>query len=79
DVKCGREYEVVSVHENGSVRVRDDVGDEYCLLAGEFEEISRTQAESAFDLLAAITGTPLKSRSGCDVKFIAYSPDARPH
>ncbi|CAI8960291.1 hypothetical protein [Burkholderia ambifaria] len=79
DVKCGREYEVVSVHENGSVRVRDDVGDEYCLLAGEFEEISRTQAESAFDLLAAITGTPLKFRSGCDVKFIAYSPDARPH
>ncbi|MDR5647621.1 hypothetical protein [Burkholderia cenocepacia] len=32
-----------------------------------------------FDLFAAMTGKPLKFRSGCDVKFIAYSPDARPH
>ncbi|KUZ11743.1 hypothetical protein WI28_16525 [Burkholderia diffusa] len=38
-----------------------------------------TTAEHAFDLLAAMTGKPLKFRSGCDVKFIAYSPEAKPH
>ncbi|WP_244137257.1 hypothetical protein [Burkholderia pyrrocinia] len=32
-----------------------------------------------FDLLSAMTGKPLRFRSGCDVKFIAYSPDAKPH
>ncbi|KGW51494.1 hypothetical protein Y049_515 [Burkholderia pseudomallei MSHR684] len=79
DVKCGREYEVVTVHENGAVHVRDDVGEAYCLVEEEFEEISRTYAESAFDLLSAMTGKPLKFRSGCDVKFIAYSPEAKPH
>ncbi|EET06228.1 hypothetical protein BURPS1710A_1852 [Burkholderia pseudomallei 1710a] len=26
-----------------------------------------------------MTGKPLKFRSGCAVKFIAYSPDAKPH
>lgn len=32
-----------------------------------------------FDLLAAMTGKPLKFRSGCNVKFIAYSREAKPH
>ncbi|RQT68207.1 hypothetical protein DF045_27230 [Burkholderia cepacia] len=32
-----------------------------------------------FDLLSAMAGKPLKFRSGCDVKFIAYSPEAKPH
>ncbi|KVQ06875.1 hypothetical protein WK00_08960 [Burkholderia ubonensis] len=32
-----------------------------------------------FDLLSAMTGKPLKFRSGCDVKFVAYSPEAKPH
>lgn len=34
---------------------------------------------AAFDLLAAMTGKPLKFRSGCEVKFVAYVPDAKPH
>ncbi|KWO18401.1 hypothetical protein WM27_21010 [Burkholderia ubonensis] len=37
------------------------------------------QAPTEFDLLSAMTGKPLKFRSGCDVKFIAYSPEAKPH
>lgn len=32
-----------------------------------------------FDLLAAMTGKPLRFRSGCDVRFVAYIPDAKPH
>lgn len=33
----------------------------------------------AFDLLSALTGKPLKFRSGGEVKFVAYAPDAKPH
>ncbi len=32
-----------------------------------------------FDLLAAMTGLPLKFRSGCAVRFVAYVLDAKPH
>ncbi|MEX3629902.1 MAG: hypothetical protein VB138_10910 [Burkholderia sp.] len=35
--------------------------------------------EAPFDLFGAMTGAALKFRSGCDVKFIAYAPDAKPH
>lgn len=35
--------------------------------------------EAKFDLFGAMTGAALKFRSGCDVKFIAYAPDAKPH
>ncbi|KVR95905.1 hypothetical protein WK28_01885 [Burkholderia vietnamiensis] len=38
-----------------------------------------TELSDEFDLLAAITGTPLKFRSGCEVKFVAYVKDAKPH
>ncbi|MGA4005331.1 hypothetical protein ACI2US_03055 [Ralstonia nicotianae] len=33
----------------------------------------------SLDLLAAMTGKPLKFRSGCAVKFVAYVPKAKPH
>lgn len=36
-------------------------------------------APAEFDLLSAMTGKALKFRSGCDVRFIAYSTDAKPH
>ncbi|MET3214292.1 UNVERIFIED_ORG: hypothetical protein ABIC48_002036 [Burkholderia territorii] len=45
--------------------------------AHSYEKI--TAEHTGFDLLAAMTGKPLKFRSGCDVKFIAYSPEAKPH
>lgn len=32
-----------------------------------------------FDLLAVMTGVPLKFRSGCAVEFVAYVPKAKPH
>jgi hypothetical protein len=37
------------------------------------------QTPTEFDLLSAMTGKPLQFRSGCAVKFIAYSPEAKPH
>jgi hypothetical protein len=43
------------------------------------EEIAVLHDTAAFDLLSAITGTPLKFRSGCEVKFVAYVKDAKPH
>ncbi|NTY35794.1 hypothetical protein FCJ57_05170 [Burkholderia diffusa] len=42
-------------------------------------ELIEQGEKPGFDLLSAMTGRPLKFRSGCDVKFIAYSPDAKPH
>ncbi|CAH0444304.1 hypothetical protein LMG10661_00783 [Ralstonia syzygii subsp. syzygii] len=33
----------------------------------------------SLDLLAAMTGKPLKFRSGCAVEFVAYVPKAKPH
>lgn len=45
------------------------------LFSGEVEPME----EPAFDLLAAMTGKPLRFRSGCDVRFVAYIPDAKPH
>ncbi|WP_175722313.1 hypothetical protein [Burkholderia ambifaria] len=42
-------------------------------------ELIEPEEEPSFDLLSAMTGKPLKFRSGCDVKFIAYSPEAKPH
>ncbi|AIV77119.1 hypothetical protein [Burkholderia pseudomallei] len=41
--------------------------------------VELVEAVQDFDLLSAMTGKPLKFRSGCDVKFIAYSPEAKPH
>lgn len=34
---------------------------------------------NAFDLLVAMMGKPLRFRSGCDVRLVAYIPDAKPH
>lgn len=47
----------------------------------KYELVQDTQQTGApaFDLLGALTGKPLKFRSGCDVKFVAYVPDAKPH
>lgn len=42
-------------------------------------EVTLAEEKPGFDLLSAMTGKPLKFRSGCDVKFIAYSPEAKPH
>ncbi|QQV58365.1 hypothetical protein JK151_20640 (plasmid) [Ralstonia syzygii subsp. celebesensis] len=36
-------------------------------------------AASSLDLRAAMTGKPLKFRSGCAVKFVAFVPEAKPH
>ncbi|QIK20207.1 hypothetical protein G7968_07655 [Ralstonia solanacearum] len=36
-------------------------------------------AAPSLDLLAAMTGKPLKFRSGCAVEFVAYAPKAKPH
>lgn len=36
-------------------------------------------AAASLDLLAAMTGKPLKFRSGCAVEFVAYVPKAKPH
>ncbi|WP_232490592.1 hypothetical protein [Burkholderia ubonensis] len=44
---------------------------------GSYAPVEDAKAE--FDLLSAMTGKPLKFRSGCDVKFIAYSLEAKPH
>jgi len=33
----------------------------------------------SFNLTAARTGSKLRFRSGCEVKFIAHVPDAKPH
>ena len=49
------------------------------LYDGEVVPIADETAEPAFDLLAAMTGKPLRFRSGCDVRFVAYIPDAKPH
>ncbi|QMV32570.1 hypothetical protein KMB83_gp50 [Ralstonia phage Anchaing] len=38
-----------------------------------------TPPAPSLDLLAALTGKPLKFRSGCPVKFVAYVPEAKPH
>jgi hypothetical protein len=43
------------------------------------ESYEAVVAEATFSLLAAMTGKPLKFRSGCDVKFVAYVADAKPH
>ncbi|KDD18680.1 hypothetical protein L522_4184 [Bordetella bronchiseptica MBORD707] len=42
-----------------------------------FDLIHAQPAE--FDLLKAMTGAPLKFRSGCPVEFVAYVPRAKPH
>jgi hypothetical protein len=41
-------------------------------LAGQADTVT-------FDLLGAMTGKKLRFRSGCEVRFVAYVPDAKPH
>ncbi|MCA8314724.1 hypothetical protein LGN43_10565 [Burkholderia multivorans] len=77
DITKGREY-TVSGMSGRWVGVVDNVGSEnYLLSTSEWEQVMQPVAE--FDLLSALTGKPLKFRSGCDVKFIAYAPEAKPH
>ncbi|CAB3697605.1 hypothetical protein LMG3458_02472 [Achromobacter deleyi] len=46
---------------------------------GTFRFEALPQAGQGFDLALAQSGYPLKFRSGCPVKFIAYIPEAKPH
>lgn len=74
--------EGVVEERTGCPRVRMDSGhiltgwsdERYELVAG-----SKPATEPVFDLLSALTGKPLKFRSGGEVKFVAYAPDAKPH
>lgn len=45
--------------------------------ASRFELVPPTA--SSLDLLAAMTGHPLKFRSGCTVQFVAFVKAAKPH
>ncbi|WP_232078732.1 hypothetical protein [Burkholderia multivorans] len=77
DITKGREYTVAGMSGRW-VGVVDNVGSEnYLLSTSEWEQVMQPVTE--FDLLSAMTGKPLKFRSGCDVKFIAYAPEAKPH
>ncbi|MCD9228624.1 hypothetical protein ACPPTR_08985 [Ralstonia pseudosolanacearum] len=42
-------------------------------------DVKLLSTASAFDLLSAMTGKPLKFRSGCAVRFVALVPEAKPH
>lgn len=77
DITRGREYTVIGVSGKW-VGITDDSGEpNYLLTIEDCETVAKPVPE--FDLLAAMTGKPLKFRSGCDVRFIAYSPEAKPH
>jgi hypothetical protein len=72
----------VTKHEAGETPhvVFDDGNTISGWLSNRYEVVAQVSAkEPAFDLLAAMTGKPLKFRSGCAVKFVSYSPDAKPH
>jgi hypothetical protein len=62
-------------------RVRMDDGYLLCGWREDKYELVTEAAPNApeFDLLAAMTGKPLKFRSGCPVKFVAYVAYAKPH
>lgn len=61
------------------VNVEDDNGRPIAPFACRFKLAQTMPDNVQFDLLAAVTGKPLKFRSGCAVKFVAYVPDAKPH
>lgn len=57
------------------MRFDDDDGHGRYRTGDEYELVS----SPSLDLLAAMTGKPLKFRSGCAVRFVAYVPEAKPH
>lgn len=82
DIKEGNTYVVDGDQESnafpGHLAVVDDVGEQNALLKKE-DFVLLQNEEPAFDLLEALLGAPLKFRSGCDVTFVAYVKDAKPH
>ncbi|CAJ0901352.1 hypothetical protein R6138_04569 [Ralstonia thomasii] len=76
DITHGAIYTVTGVDSDGNLEFLDDAGGERYRDAYDYEQV---QSEAPFDLLAAMTGKPLRFRSGCDVRFVAYIPDAKPH
>lgn len=77
DITKDREYTVTDMSGRW-VGVVDDAGQvNYLLSTSDCEQVPQPVPD--FDLLSAMTGKPLKFRSGCDVKFVAYSPEAKPH
>lgn len=72
------EYTVLHADCMG-VRVKHPVRGTEGLFLYSLFKVVKPQPKPEFELSKAQLGFPLKFRSGCPVKFIAYVPDAKPH
>ncbi len=75
-ITLGTTYTLTGVDAHGYLRFDDDDGFGRYRTQDEYELVQPTPS---LDLLAAMTGKPLKFRSGCAVEFVAYVPKAKPH
>ncbi|WP_334166809.1 hypothetical protein [Achromobacter mucicolens] len=84
-VRCACAIASGQILARGRIYTVKEVDRDLCTLAevvgdfGTFRFEALPQTGQGFDRTLAEAGYPLKFRSGCPVKFIAYIPEAKPH